>query len=198
MKITSTLSLVSLLGSTLLMVAGCMAPPVDSESEVDADIDVDVETTEEVGTAADAITNGWMPETSDGWAPIACDSGNAISAFRCRGSDCDNIKGYCSSLGTYNTSTYWTTYFSEESTNWRTCNAGDFVTGFACTGSYCDNVSLQCSHLNGKTWGTCYWSGFISEENGGTIYFPPNYYIAGAKCDGDHCDNMAFYYCQAY
>ncbi|WP_437832052.1 hypothetical protein [Sorangium sp. So ce1153] len=196
MKITSTLSLVSLLGSTLLMVAGCMAPPVDGESDVDADIDAET-TAEEVGTAADAITNGWMPETSDGWAPIACDSGNAISAFRCRGSDCDNIKGYCSSLGTYNTSTYWTTYFSEESTNWRTCNAGDFVTGFACTGSYCDNVSLQCSHLNGKTWGDCYWSGFISEENGGMIYFPPDYYIAGAKCDGDHCDNMAFYYCHA-
>ncbi|MGK3976447.1 hypothetical protein WMF38_32670 [Sorangium sp. So ce118] len=197
MKITSTLSLVSLLGSTLLMVAGCMASPVDSASDVDADIDSDAETAEEVGTAADAITNGWMPETSDGLAPIACDSGNAISGFRCRGSDCDNIKGYCMSLGTYNTSTYWTTYFSEESTNWRTCNAGDFVTGFACTGSYCDNVSLQCSHLNGKTWGNCYWSGFISEENGGMITFPPDYFIAGAQCEGDHCDNMAFYYCQA-
>ncbi|WP_437335992.1 hypothetical protein WME98_28575 [Sorangium sp. So ce296] len=191
MKITSTLSLLSLLGSTLLTVPGCMAESVESAS--DADIEMD----EEVGTAADAITNGWTADTSDGWAPVACDSGNAMSAFHCAGSDCDNIRGYCSSLGTYNTSTYWTSYFSEENTNYRRCNYGDFVTGLACTGSYCDNVSLQCSHLNGKTWGSCYWSGFISEENGGSIYFPPGYYIAGAKCSGDHCDNMAFYYCQA-
>ncbi|WP_437926774.1 hypothetical protein WMF37_48480 [Sorangium sp. So ce291] len=198
MKITSTLSLVSLFGSAMLMVAGCMVSPVDSASDTDIDVDGDVEAVEEVGTAADAITNGWTAETSDGWSPVSCDSGNAMSAFRCRGSDCDNIRGYCSSLGTYNTSNYWTSYFSEEGSASRTCNYGDFVTGLACSGDYCDNVSLQCSHLNGKTWGSCYWSGFISEENGGTIYFPPGYYIAGAKCDGDHCDNMAFYYCQAY
>ena len=195
MKIISNPSLVSLLGASLMLFAGCVAEATDGASEPDPE--AEAATSEEVGTASEAITNGWTSETSDGLSPVSCDSGNAMSAFHCKGEYCDNLQGYCQSLGTYSTTSYWTSYFSEERTNYRYCGYGDFVTGVACTGGYCDNVSLQCSHLNGKTWGSCYWSGFISEEGSGSIYFPPGYYIAGAKCTGDSCDNMAFYYCQA-
>jgi hypothetical protein len=151
---------------------------------------------EDIGTAEQAITNGWTPYTSEEYAPIGCDSGSLMNRVQCSGSYCDNIRAYCVPTGGSLGISEWTPYFSEEGTNKQTCPVGYWVTGLDCLGEYCDSVSLECTQINGISAKDCHWTGSVSEENGGTLNFGSNYYMRGAECSGSFCDNLRFYICQ--
>jgi hypothetical protein len=142
------------------------------------------------------ITSGWTAFTSEEYPPITCDSSSLVSGVQCTGSNCDNIRFLCTPTAGVRGTSYWTSYFSEEGTNWRYCNAGSWVTGIACNGDDCDNISLQCSYMSNISQRNCYWTGWMSEENGGYLYFGTNYFINGVQCDGDDCDNKRYYVCQ--
>jgi hypothetical protein len=151
---------------------------------------------ENVASAAQAIYSGWTPYTSEEYPPIACDSASLMGSIQCTGGYCDNIRAYCQPTSGSLGGSYWTSYFSEEGTNYRYCNPGYWVTGLACTGHYCDNISLQCSYVGNVSARNCYWTGWVSEENGGYLSFGSGYYARGAQCSGGYCDNMRFYVCQ--
>jgi hypothetical protein len=151
----------------------------------------------DIGETSAAVINAWTPYTSEEDPPIVCDGVSAFSQVRCSGDYCDNIRAYCrsSSRGTRGTST-WTTYFSEEGTDYRYCGASQWVTGLSCQEDYCDNISLQCTTISGVTPGNCYWTGWISEEGGGLLNFGTGYFARGAQCDGSNCDAKRWYVCQ--
>ena len=150
----------------------------------------------EVANVTQAVISGWTPYTSEEFPPISCDNSSIFSAVQCSGSKCDNTRAYCTpTAGTRGAST-WTSYFSEEGTNWRFCSANQWVTGLACRGNYCDDISLQCTTMTGIARHNCYWTGWISEENGGYLSFGNNYLAIGAQCNGNNCDNKRFYVCQ--
>lgn len=139
----------------------------------------------------------WTAWTTDGASPIASASSFQIHGFRCRGRYCDDMGLLNAESGYTQTSSWWTSYFSEEGTNYRVCGNNGFVTGIRCTGDYCDNVSLRCSQLdNGGVRTYCYWTAPVSEEDGGTFIAPQSMYVAGARCSGRYCDNMSLYLCQ--
>jgi hypothetical protein len=162
------------------------------------DLDAQGLETEDVGleSTEQAVYSGWTPYTSDEYPPISCDGVSLMSSMQCTGRYCDNIRAYCAPSSGVRGGSYWTTYFSEEATNWRTCNPGAWVTGLSCTGDYCDNVSLQCTYISNITARGCYWTGSVSEEGGGYLNFGSGYYARGAMCNGSYCDNMRFYVCQ--
>jgi hypothetical protein len=150
----------------------------------------------DIASTQQAVTTGWTPYTSEEYPPFICDSASLINEVQCSGSYCDNTRAYCESSGGSLGPSYWTSYFSEESTNYRYCDAGYWVTGLACTGSYCDNNALQCSYIYGISPINCYWTGWVSEEGGGLLSFGYHYYARGMQCSGSYCDNKRFYVCQ--
>ena len=150
----------------------------------------------DVGSTQQAVTVGWTPYTSEEYPPIICDSGSLMNRVQCSGSYCDNIRAYCQPSGGTTGASTWTSYFSEESTNYRYCSSGYWVTGIACQGSHCDNISLQCTQIFGVSTIDCHWTGWISEESGGTLSFGSSYYPRGVQCHGSKCDNKRFYVCR--
>lgn len=137
---------------------------------------------------------GWSSYTSEEYLYAYCGS-SMVNGTQCQGSYCDNIRLYCQSSGLSANGTAWTTYFSEEGTNYRYCPAGSWVTGLSCKGSNCDNIALQCIYFN-ATPKNCYWTGWMSEENGGQLFFGAGYFVRGAQCSGSYCDNKRYYVCQ--
>ena len=152
--------------------------------------------TENIATTEQAIYQGWTAYTSDGYAPASCDGGSLVSAFQCSGRYCDDTRLYCQPAGGARGNTYWTSFFSEEGSNYRDCGNGYWITGLACNGSYCDNVSLQCSYMGNFSRKNCYWTGWMSEENGGLQTFGVGYFAVGAQCGGRYCDNKRYLVCQ--
>lgn len=151
---------------------------------------------EDIASTEQAIYSGWTPYTSEEYPPIHCDSASLVNSVQCKGSYCDNIRFYCNPTGGSLGGSYWTSYFSEEGTNYRYCGAGEWVTGLSCTGGWCDNISLQCSYVGNVTPVNCHWTGWVSEEGGGTLSFGAGYYARGVQCSGGNCDNKRFYVCQ--
>ncbi|WP_437972133.1 hypothetical protein WMF04_23825 [Sorangium sp. So ce260] len=149
---------------------------------------------EAVGAAEQALI-GWG-DTDRGRPPVSCDNGAAVSAFSCGGRNCGVLAGHCQPTGARSGSTHWTTFFSEEGTNYRQCDFGQVVTGFACRGKYCDDVALQCSFMEGRTHTHCTWWTPLIHSGSGEIVFPEGYYAAGARCFGSFCGAMDFYICR--
>jgi hypothetical protein len=150
----------------------------------------------EVAGVAAAVSN-WSPFTSEEYPPLTASNGQLITAMQCRGSYCDNVAlGYQNVPGLNHTSNSWTSYFSEEGTNYRICSGNNvYMTGISCQGSYCDNVSIQCTAVTGKSKTSCQWMPWFSEEQQYS-YLPPGYYSAGLQCRGSYCDDMSILACR--
>jgi hypothetical protein len=146
--------------------------------------------------SSSAYADFWSPSTSEEYPPLTSYEPNLINAFKCSGHYCDNLRIRNHNVNVDYNSSYWTSYFSEEGTNYRTCAGSRFMTGLACNGRYCDNLSLQCTSTN-KTKGYCYWTPYFSEE-APYLYLWPGYYAAGMRCSGSYCDNKSIYACHAY
>jgi hypothetical protein len=170
--------------------SGCTAGIDSADDSTQEDEEAEVSSTQE------AIVSGWTPFTSEEFPPIVCDGGSLINTVQCTGKYCDNLRTYCKPTGGSKGGSYWTSYFSEEGTSYRTCSPGYWMTGLSCTGKYCDNVSLQCAQISGANAVNCYWTGWMSEENGGTLGFGAGYYARGAQCGGSYCDNLRYLVCQ--
>jgi hypothetical protein len=71
---------------------------------------------------------------------------SVIVGMKCKGSNCDNIKGFVGRvLNAEPTGAWqWLPWVSEEG-GLRKCPDDEFVTGLGCKGSKCDEVSLRCS-----------------------------------------------------
>jgi len=175
-------SLVLLCGPMTL----CACSLGDPASDADA---VSLESTEQ------AVYSGWTDWTSEEYPPITCDGASLMAAMQCSGGYCDNLSAYCSPTGGARGGSYWTSYFSEEGTSWRTCPGGYWVTGISCQGWWCDNVALQCTYIGYLAQRNCHWTGWFSEEYGGYLSFGGGY-ATGAACSGAYCDNMSYYVCQ--
>lgn len=191
--IRSRLVLASLALASAFALGACSLDAMESEGGLEDGLGEE----ETIGSTEQEISSGWTPYTSEEYPPIICDSGSLMSAVHCTGSKCDNIQAYCQPTGGSLGATYWTSYFSEEGTNYRYCNSGYWVTGIACTGGNCDNISLMCSQITNKGWGNCHWTGWVSEEYGGYLTFAAGYFPQGVQCSGSNCDNKRFYVCQA-
>lgn len=164
--------------------AGCIAE--ESDQELDEDFTV------EVDDMSPKVWTGW---TSDEFAPVTCVSGRLIHGVECHEDYCDNVRVDCGLVsGVSFGSSSWTSYFSEENTNYRVCGANEWMTGIACTGDNCDNVSIQCTEVFGKQPVSCTWSAYYSEEDG-AYHTPAGYYIRGVRCRGSDCDDMSYYRC---
>ena len=185
-------SLLVCLFTGALLFAGCARGDTDTEGD---EISGGAVESEDIAEAQEAIVSGWTAYTSEEYPPVNCDGTSLVSQARCSGKYCDNIGLYCTPTGGTAGGATWTSYFSEEGTNYRYCGAGSWVTGVACTGKYCDNISLQCRSVTG-TPVNCYWTGWMSEENGGTLSFGAGYYARGVQCSGSYCDNKRYYACQ--
>lgn len=140
--------------------------------------------------------NGWTPWTSEEYPPVGCDPGSLVGEFGCSGGWCDNVRLDCVPTGQSAGGSSWTSYFSEEGTNYRQCGEGAWMTGIACKGGWCDDVAIQCTSYPNIAAKDCYWTGWISEEGGGTLTFGPGFYARGALCGGSRCDNMRFLICR--
>jgi hypothetical protein len=193
----SAIHRIGLVIGTTLVLGACGAEPLSQEQSVDNGGATGESAGAEIANTQQAISIGWTAYTSEEYAPIVCDSGSLMNQVQCQGSNCDNIRAYCQPSGGTVAASYWTSYFSEEGTDYRYCNAGYWVTGISCTGDYCDNISLQCTRINGISAINCYWTGWMSEEGGGVLAFGYKYYPRGVQCDGDYCDNKRFYVCQS-
>ena len=138
----------------------------------------------------------WSTYTSEEYPPLTSYEPNLIDALWCSGSYCDKLYIRNESNGSNYGNNYWSSYFSEEGTNYRRCSSNQFMTGVACKGRYCDNVSIQCTRVLNKTKGYCHWTPMFSEEHGG-MYLSTGYYAAGLQCFGSYCDNKRIWACQA-
>lgn len=145
---------------------------------------------------ANGVINTWSINTSEEYQPVGCGAGNLIPSMRCTGSYCDNVGIYCSSQVATFGDQYWTSYFSEESTNYRTCNSGYWMTGLVCRGSNCDDISIQCTRVTNRGTGTCRWADrTFSEEFPNTYNSPAGWFARGLACSGSKCDNLRIYEC---
>jgi hypothetical protein len=189
---------IGVLFAATALTAGCSATDPSQEPSIEngSTSRGEQEKGAEIGSTQQAVTAGWTPYTSEENPPIICDSASLMNQVQCRGDYCDDTRAYCQASGGSVGPSYWTSYFSEESTNYRYCNAGYWVTGLACSGSYCDNNALQCTYIYGISAINCYWTGWVSEEGGGLLSFGYHYYARGMQCDGSNCDNKRFYVCQ--
>lgn len=140
-------------------------------------------------TANAAYSTGSVSEEDP---PAACDIGDAVYAATCSGSYCDNTRLYCDETNHPVSSRNWSSYFSEEGTNYRECGSNQIMTGISCAGSYCDNNSIECSTIP-RTRYNCQWVGPYSEEQG-YRYFGGKY-ASGMWCTGSYCDNHYYYVC---
>jgi hypothetical protein len=179
------------------LAVGCGAPGLSQEQAIDeGNAGGEQGGSADIASTQQAVTLGWTAYTSEEYAPIVCDSASLMNSVQCSGSYCDNIRAYCQPTGGSVGPSSWSSYFSEESTNYRYCASGYWVTGIACSGSYCDNISIQCTRIYNVSTLNCYWTGWVSEEGGGTLSFGYHYYARGVQCHGSHCDNKRFYVCQ--
>lgn len=143
-----------------------------------------------------AFADFWSASTSEEYPPLTSYEPYLINAFKCTGGYCDNLRIRNHNVGADYNSSYWTSYFSEEGTNYRICSGShSFMTGLACKGGNCDNLTLQCTNIS-KTKGACYWTPYFSEE-ATYSYLAAGYYAAGMKCRGGWCDNKSILACQA-
>ncbi|WP_257459237.1 hypothetical protein [Archangium lipolyticum] len=143
------------------------------------------------------VVNGWTINTSEEFPPIGCGAGSLINQMRCVGGNCDDVGAYCASAGATFSDTYWTSYFSEEGTNYRTCSAGWWMTGLVCRGAHCDDISIQCTQVTNRGTGSCRWADRqFSEEFPNTYSLPSGWYARGLACTGGLCDNLRVYECQ--
>ena len=137
----------------------------------------------------------WTGWTSEEFPPLECAAGRLVHGVECHGRYCDNIRLDCVSVtGSFGDS-YWTSFFSEEGTNYRYCGYREWMTGIQCNDSYCDDVSIRCTSVPARPVGSCAWSSAYSEEDGPYLA-PAGYYLRGVKCTGRYCDNMSYYRCQ--
>src|SRR5262249_31970975 len=125
---------------------------------------------------------GWSRWTSEEYAPVTCDSSYLVNGFQCYGSYCDWVRLLCSYRGGSAGARTWSTYFSEESTNYRVCAGSAYVSGIACQNSYCDNIAIECT-TTGLASNYCQWSGYFSEEDPAFVA-PTGYFIKGVQCNG--------------
>ena len=136
--------------------------------------------------------------------PASCNPGSFISAIKCTGRYCDNIRISCgrfanAALG----SATWMNWVSEEQ-GASACPANHLVAGFACRGSYCDDISLLCVEVTNLNVISCVAeTRRVSEEGGGQLSFSEHSDVAGQlifatsmKCFGRYCDNKAFRVCE--
>jgi hypothetical protein len=180
-----------------LLAVGCGAPDPSQEKAENGNAGGETEGKgADISSTAQAVTSGWTAWVSEEYPPIGCDLGAMPNTVQCSGSYCDNSRFYCQPTVATTGGAYWTTYFSEESTNYRYCDWGYWVTGLSCQGSYCDNNSLLCTYMNNVSPINCYWTGWVSEEGGGSLSFGYHYYPRGMQCSGSNCDNKRFYVCQ--
>jgi hypothetical protein len=144
--------------------------------------------------AAATYLSGYTSEEKSAYPPATCANGHMVSGFGCSGRYCDNVRLRCTASGYTPTGVTSTSWFSEESTNYRICPSGSFVTGIDCSGSYCDNLRLECMYFAGASRSDCAWTpGWFSEEAGNITW--SGKYLAGVKCSGSYCDNLSFYLC---
>lgn len=149
------------------------------------------------GELASRVLNGWTAYTSEEYAPIACGTGSLASQMGCTGSNCDNVAMYCRGMGVTFGDAAWSSYFSEENTNYRTCSAGYWMTGLVCRGGNCDDISIECTRVTNRTVGTCRWADRqFSEEFPNTYSLPSGWFARGLACTGSRCDNLRVYECQ--
>lgn len=141
------------------------------------------------------VLTGWTPFTSEENPPMVCDGRGMVSAWSCQGDYCDDSRMRCRNAGKNGRESAWTSYFSEEGSNYRYCSQSWWIVGIDCQGSYCDNLSMQCRYFPDSTPKNCQWTGWISEE-GGTLNFPSGYFARGMQCQGSYCDNKRFYICE--
>ena len=155
------------------------------------------EATAALAAVALAAVSNWSNSTSEEYPPLTASNGQLITAMRCNGSYCDNIRlGYQNVPGVNHGANYWTPYFSEEAPNSQICSGtNNFMTGISCKGSYCDNVSLQCTFVSGRTKSTCKWTPWFSEE-AEYSYLEPGYYASGLACRGSYCDDKSILACK--
>jgi hypothetical protein len=185
---------------------GCVVEPIDGGAGDEADVSDDgapangarEDAEENVASVEQAVYSGWTAYTSEEYPPVSCDAGSVVDVAQCSGWYCDNISLSCHPSYRSPGPTTWTSYFSEEGTNYRYCPSGAWLSGIACSGWYCDNIALQCTTLYSTTAANCYWTGWMSEEGGGTLFFGIGYYARGVQCDGAYCDNKRYYVCQMY
>ena len=184
---------------TTFATAGCdkkgyTPPELDATSadEVTTDTapawaDYDVALTAWSGSAT------WTVYTTDGSPPVTCPVGSLVTGFQCRGSRCDDVRLKCQpQTGHTLNSRTWTSYFSEESTNYRRCTS--FMSGLSCTGAYCDNMSMECTSST-RVPSSCVWSGYFSEEDP-AFEAPTGTFIRALQCSGTSCDNVRAEYCR--
>lgn len=138
---------------------------------------------------------GWTGYTSEEFPPVTCSNRYYAKGFECNGGYCDNIRMDCQYSGVSHGDSSWTSWFSEEGTDYRHCPWGEFVTGLMCSGSNCDNISLECTEAIGKGFSNCKWSSWYSEEDG-PFHTPSGYYVKGMQCDGRFCDDKRYRYCR--
>ncbi len=147
-------------------------------------------------TEPQAAITGWTPYTSEESPPITCDRDGMVTGVGCSGGYCDNIAMYCEATGKDPQESYWSTYVSEEGTNYRECPGRHWLVGIDCQGAYCDNLSLQCRYFANTNPSGCFWTDWVSEENGGTLWFGAGFYARAMECNGGYCDNKRFLVCR--
>lgn len=171
-------------------IAGCIAEPGAPDTEVDGMV-----------SAGDLTPEAWTGWTSDEYPPLNCPTATLVHGVECYGDYCDDVRLDCDPVSgmTFGSSS-WSTWFSEEGTNWRKCdpNGNEWMTGIHCDGDNCDNVSIECTHItsNGRpvVGVSCLWSGWYSEEDG-PYYAYPGRYVRGVECRGSDCDDMRYWVC---
>lgn len=135
----------------------------------------------------------WTAYTSDNKPPVTCATGSMVTGFQCLGRYCDDVRLKCQpQTGHTLTTRTWSSYFSEEGTNYRTCT--DFMTGIAATGNYSDNLSIECTTSTTRSPRSCVWSAYFSEEDP-AFEAPSGYFIRSLQCSGSNCDRMRAEYC---
>jgi len=141
--------------------------------------------------------SGWSSRTSEEYPPLTVSNLHLIDAFFCSERYCDNLYIRKAHINRQFGTNYWSGYFSEEGTNFRTCAGNAFMTGVSCKGSYCDNISIQCTTLQNTTKNHCAWTPYFSEE-AAYNYLPTGTYAAGMRCQGRYCDNKSIYACHMH
>jgi len=140
---------------------------------------------------------GWSPRTSEEYPPITVSNLHLINAFFCSGKYCDNLYIRKAHTNRQFGTNYWTSYFSEEKSNFRTCAGNSFMTGLSCKGRFCDDISIQCTTIPKAFKNHCAWTPYFSEEIGFRS-LPSGKYAAGMRCKGGFCDNKSILACHIH
>lgn len=147
---------------------------------------------EQIETRSSAIVSA-TPWFSEEQSAVYCPQGTAMMGIRCSGRFCDNVSMYCDDYPGLTGASYWTTYFSEEGSNYRACANDEVVTGMQCAYRFCDRIRFRCTRTT-QSLGSCAWSGQISEENSPLIGSSGRF-VQGISCRGSYCDNKQLLYC---